>query len=119
MKKVLFLLACVVAMMLPAQAQRLISKQKGIEVVGSLPIIKGEKLFAKDNFGLSLSLTRYLKRENYTLYGIGVRTAEYAVSGLWRKTQRCTFAFGLYAPAILGQWQERVALWRYLRFGRL
>ena len=70
MKKVLFLLACVVAMMLPAQAQRLISKQKGIEVVGSLPIIKGEKLFAKDNFGLSLSLTRYLKRENYTFMGL-------------------------------------------------
>lgn len=66
MKKYLFLLACAVATMLPAQAQRLIPKQKGIEVVGSLPIIKGEKLFAKDNFGLGLSLTRYLKRENYS-----------------------------------------------------
>ena len=70
MKKVLFLLACAVAMMLPAQAQRLIPKQKGIEVVGSLPIIKGEKFFAKDNFGLGLSLTRYLKRENYTFMGM-------------------------------------------------
>ena len=70
MKKYLFLLACAVATMLPAQAQRLIPKQKGIEVVGSLPIIKGEKLFAKDNFGLSLSLTRYLKRENYTFMGL-------------------------------------------------
>ena len=66
MKKYLFLLACAVATMLPAQAQRLIPKQKGIEVVGSLPIIKGEKLFAKDNFGLGLSFTRYLKRENYS-----------------------------------------------------
>lgn len=66
MKKYLFLLACAVATMLPAQAQRLIPKQKGIEVVGSLPIIKGEKLFAKGNFGLGLSLTRYLKRENYS-----------------------------------------------------
>ena len=66
MKKYLFLLACAVATMLPAQAQRLIPKQKGIEVVGSLPIIKGEKLFAKDNFGLGLSLTRYLKHENYS-----------------------------------------------------
>lgn len=66
MKKYLFLLACAVATMLPAQAQRLIPKQKGIEVIGSLPIIKGEKLFAKDNFGLGLSLTRYLKRENYS-----------------------------------------------------
>ena len=70
MKKVLFLLACAVATMLPAQAQRLIPKQKGIEVVGSLPIIKGEKLFAKDNFGVGLSLTRYLKRENYTFMGM-------------------------------------------------
>ena len=70
MKKVLFLLACAVATMLPAQAQRLIPKQKGIEVVGSLPIIKGEKFFAKDNFGLGLSLTRYLKRENYTFMGM-------------------------------------------------
>lgn len=66
MKKYLFLLACAVATMLPAQAQRLIPKQKGIEVIGSLPIIKGEKLFAKGNFGLGLSLTRYLKRENYS-----------------------------------------------------
>ena len=70
MKKYLFLLACAVAMMLPAQAQRLIPKQKGIEVVGSLPIIKGEKFFAKDNFGVGLSLTRYLKRENYTFMGM-------------------------------------------------
>ena len=66
MKKYLFLLACAVAMMLPAQAQRLIPKQKGIEVMGSQPIVKGEKLFVKDNFGLGFSLTRYLKRENYS-----------------------------------------------------
>lgn len=70
MKKYLFLLACAVATMQPAQAQRLIPKQKGIEVVGSLPIIKGEKLFAKGNFGLGLSLTRYLKRENYAFMGM-------------------------------------------------
>ena len=36
-----------------------------MEVVGSVPLIKGEKLFAKDNFGFGVSLTRYLKRENY------------------------------------------------------
>ena len=70
MKKHLFLLACAVAMMLPAQAQRLIPKQKGIEVVGSLPMSKGERLFANDNFGVGLSLTRYLKRENYSFLGI-------------------------------------------------
>ena len=28
--------------------------------------MKGESFFAKDNFGVGVSLTRYLKRENYT-----------------------------------------------------
>lgn len=55
-----------IAFSLPSHAQRLIPGQKGIEVVGSIPLIKGEKLFAKDNFGIGVSLTRYLKRENYT-----------------------------------------------------
>ena len=54
------------AFSLPSHAQRLIPKQKVIEVVGSIPLIKGEKLFAKDNFDIGVSLTRYLKRENYT-----------------------------------------------------
>ncbi len=36
------------------------------EVVGCLTIIKGEKLFGNNKFGLGMSLTRYLKRENYT-----------------------------------------------------
>ena len=59
-------MAVVMTFSLPSHAQRLIPKQKGIEVVGSVPLIKGEKLFAKDNFGVSVSLTRYLKRENYS-----------------------------------------------------
>ena len=69
MKKKLILSACVAVAMafsLPLQAQRLIPKQRGIEVVGSVPILKGEKLFQGDNFGMGISLTRYLKRENYT-----------------------------------------------------
>lgn len=73
MKKKLILSACVAVAMafsLPSHAQRLIPKQKGIEVVGSVPFIKGEKLFAKDNFGVGVSLTRYLKRENYTFVGV-------------------------------------------------
>ena len=73
MKKKLILSACIVVAMifsLPSQAQRLIPKQKGIEVVGSVPLIKGEKLFAKDNFGVGVSLTRYLKRENYSFVGV-------------------------------------------------
>ena len=69
MKKKLILSACVAVAMafsLPSQAQRLIPKQRGIEVVGSVPLIKGEKLFKGDNFGVGISLPRYLKKENYT-----------------------------------------------------
>ena len=67
MKKKLILSVCVaMTFCLPSHAQRLIPSQKGIEVVGSVPILKGEKLFQGDNFGVGISLTRYLKRENYT-----------------------------------------------------
>ena len=73
MKKKLILSACVAVAMtfsLPSQAQRLIPKQKGMEVVGSVPLVKGEKFFGKDNFGVGVSLTRYLKRENYSFVGV-------------------------------------------------
>ena len=69
MKKKIILSVCVAVAMafsLPSQAQRLIPKQRGIEVVGSVPLIKGEKLLAADNFGMGAALTRYLGRENYT-----------------------------------------------------
>lgn len=68
-KQNIILTICAVVVMtfsLPSHAQRLIPKQKGIEIVGSVPLIKGEKLFHGDNFGVGVSLTRYLKRENYT-----------------------------------------------------
>ena len=73
MKKKIILSVCVAVVMsfsLPSQAQRLILKQRGIEVVGSVPLIKGEKLFGGDNFGVGISLTHYLKRENYTFVGV-------------------------------------------------
>ena len=73
MKKKLILSACVAVAMtfsLSSQAQRLIPKQKGIEVMGSVPLVKGEKFFAKDNFCVGVSLTRYLKRENYSFVGV-------------------------------------------------
>lgn len=69
MKKKIILSVCAAVAMtfsLPSQAQRLIPKQRGIEVVGSVPIIKGEKFLAADNFGMGVSLTRYMSRENYT-----------------------------------------------------
>lgn len=73
MKKKIILSVCAAVAMafsLPSHAQRLIPKQKGIEVMGSVPLIKGEKFFGKDNFGLGISLTRYLKRENYSFVGV-------------------------------------------------
>ena len=69
MKKIIILSVCAAVAMafsLPSKAQRLISKQRGIEVVGSVPLIKGEKFLAADNFGMGASLARYLGRENYT-----------------------------------------------------
>ena len=69
MKKIIILSVCIAVAMafsLPSQAQRLIPKQRGIEVVGSVPLIKGEKFLAADNLGIGTSLTRYLGRENYT-----------------------------------------------------
>ena len=73
MKHHITVIACVsVAMLfgLPSHAQRLIPKQRGIEVMGSVPLIKGEKLFTGDNFGVGILLTRYLGRENYTFVGV-------------------------------------------------
>ena len=73
MKKKIILSVCAAVAMafsLPSQAQRLIPKQRGIEAVGSVPLIKGEKLFTGDNFDVGISLTRYLKRENYTFVGV-------------------------------------------------
>ncbi|MFC2659060.1 MAG: conjugal transfer protein TraO [Segatella sp.] len=69
MKKKIILSVCAAVAMafsLPSQAQRLIPKQRGVEVAGSVPLIKGEKFLAADNFGMGVSLTHYLGRENYT-----------------------------------------------------
>ena len=73
MKLHITMIACVTVAMLfslPSNAQRLIPKQRGIEVLGSVPLIKGEKLFTGDNFGVGISLTHYLKGENYTFVGV-------------------------------------------------
>ena len=65
-KKIILSVFTVVAMTfsLPSQAQRLIPRQRGIEVVGSVLLIKGEKFLASHNFGMGEALTRYLGREN-------------------------------------------------------
>ena len=65
MKKLCLLLACAVCGFSSANAQRLIPKLEGIEVVASVPLIKGEKVFSKEHWGAGVSLTRYLKRASY------------------------------------------------------
>ena len=65
MKKFCLLLACAVCGFFSVNAQRLIPKQQGIEVIASVPLIKGEKVFSKEQWGAGVSLTKYLKRASY------------------------------------------------------
>ena len=81
MKKLCLLLACAVCGFISANAQRLIPQQKGIEVVASVPLIKGEKLFSSGQLGVGVSLTKYLKRENYAFL-----SAEYEEQSLPYRT---------------------------------
>ena len=65
MKKLCLLLACAVCGFFSVKAQRLIPRQQGIELIASVPLIKGEKVFSKEQWGAGVSLTQYLKRANY------------------------------------------------------
>ena len=63
--------ALVVGSPTAVQAQRLVPSQKGLEVSASMPIVKGKSLFKQDDFGLTLSLSHYLKRGKYTFLSAG------------------------------------------------
>ena len=63
--------ALVVGLPTAVQAQRLVPGQKGLEVSASVPIVKGKSLFKPDNFGMTLSLSHYLKRGKYTFVSAG------------------------------------------------
>ena len=65
MKKLCLLLTCALCGFFSVEAQRLIPRQQGIEVIASVPLIKGEKVFSKEHWGAGVSLTKYLKRANY------------------------------------------------------
>ena len=65
MKKFCLLLACALCGFISVNAQRLIPRQQGVEVITSVPLIKGEKVFSKEHWGAGVSLTRYLKRASY------------------------------------------------------
>ena len=77
MKKFCLLFACAVCGFISGNAQRLIPKQQGIELIVSVPLIKGAKIFSKEQWGLGVSLTKYLKRANYAFL-----LAEYEVQRL-------------------------------------
>jgi len=63
--------ALVVGLPTAVQAQRLVPGQKGLEVSASVPIVKGKSLFKQDDFGLTLSLSHYLKHGKYTFVSAG------------------------------------------------
>ena len=63
--------ALVVGLPTAVQAQRLMPSQKGLEVSASVPIVKGKSLFKQDDFGVTLSLSHYLKRGKYTFVSAG------------------------------------------------
>ena len=63
--------ALVVGLPTAVQAQHLVPSQKGLEVSASVPIVKGKSLFKQDDFGLTLSLSHYLKRGKYTFVSAG------------------------------------------------
>lgn len=65
MKELCLLLTCAVCGFFSVEAQRLIPKQQGIELIASVPLIKGAKVFSKEQWGADVSLTKYLKRANY------------------------------------------------------
>ncbi len=65
MKKLNLLLVCALCGFFSVKAQRLIPRQQGIELIASVPLIKGETVFSKEQWGLGVSLTRYLKRASY------------------------------------------------------
>jgi conjugative transposon protein traO len=72
--KILFSSLCaalVVGLPTAVQAQRLMPSQKGLEVSASVPIVKGKSLFKQDDFGVTLSLSHYLKRGKYTFVSAG------------------------------------------------
>ena len=63
--------ALVVGLPTSVQAQRLVPGQKGLEMSASVPIVKGKSLFKQDDFGMTLSLSHYLKQGKYTFLSAG------------------------------------------------
>lgn len=50
---------------IPSHAQRLISNQRGMELFGGVPIVRGEKFFRAESYSAGVSLVRYFKTANY------------------------------------------------------
>lgn len=59
------MLALTVVVVIPSHAQRLISNQRGMELFGGVPIVRGEKFFRAESYSAGVSLVRYFKTANY------------------------------------------------------
>ncbi|MBR8785147.1 hypothetical protein IX308_001342 [Porphyromonas levii] len=70
MKRAMIWLALTLAVVLPSQAQRLIPNQKGLELFGGVPIVRGEKFFRAENYSAGVSLVRYFKTANYAFLAL-------------------------------------------------
>ena len=68
-RKILYPLLCAALMIVSVvstKAQRLVPRQKGLELSVHVPLLKEPPLISQDNFAASLSFSRNLKRGRYT-----------------------------------------------------
>lgn len=104
------LLSLALMCMLSARAQRLIPSQKGMEVAISAPIIKGERMFSSGQFGVSVSLTKYMKRAGY-----GFLSLDYERQNIPYRTYRIGISDALlhvgYMEPVLSDRRKNVMLY--------
>ena len=116
------MMVCVMVAMtaaMPSYAQRLIPRQNSVELVGSMPIIKGEKLFAKGSFGVGFAFAHYFKRANYAFL-----LAEYEQQGLTYRSYNVPLRdallhFGYMHPILSDRGEECLWLLGTIRSLRL
>lgn len=60
-----------------SSAQRLIPRQKAIEIYGGVPLAKGQKMFAKEQLALGVGLQRYFSAANYAFLSVDYEAEHY------------------------------------------
>lgn len=76
MKRLCLLLVCALLGVVSSEAQRLLSRQRGVELVLSVPSLRGEPL-TRSQLSMGVALTQNLKRAHY-----GFLSAEYGTPSL-------------------------------------